>query len=277
MSLWIVVPALVGIVVGVISAMFGIGGGMVMVPIIRIFFDRSGVVASATSLFATVPTSITGVVTRRNDGTINFKHGILLGLFGSLASPLGARAATFLPGYIAMGCMVIVVFYTASQQFIKAHRMKALEIAQQEGSLASSASSGAQTQPSKSKAKLVGTSALVFSAVIGMIAGFLSGFLGVGGGFFIVPMLVSFLGKTMKEASGTSLVAVAILAIPGVISHAMYGNIDYLLSISFMIGAIPGAKLGSVLVHRFSNRRLTIIFGVVLVIGGFLLGLKELI
>lgn len=261
-----ILTVLIGVAVGILSAMFGIGGGVVMVPIIRIIFERAAVVSSATSLFAIVPTSIMGIIARKNDKSINYRVGLTLGIAGSITAPLGATMATRLPGEIAMVITACLIIYTAYKQFKKAAAMKAVELGEKPA---------ASAKPKRKP--LEGKAALACGCAIGGLAGIASGFLGIGGGFIIVPLMVAYLGLDMKQATGTSLVAIGILAIPGVISHALYGNIDYLLGLLFILGSIPGAKIGAVFVQRFSNRRLTFLFGIVLVMAGVLLAVRELV
>ena len=78
-------------------------------------------------------------------------------------------------------------------------------------------------------------------ACIGLIAGLASGYVGVGGGFIMVPLMLAVLGIPMSLASGTSLIAIMILAIPGVIEQGLLGNIEYLAGIAIVVGSIPGA------------------------------------
>ena len=77
----------------------------------------------------------------------------------------------------------------------------------------------------------------------------------------MVPLMLSLVGITMKQASGTSLVAVAILAVPGVISQALLGNIHYLAGIAVAAGSIPGAIVGARLVQVVPERQLRFLFG----------------
>ena len=81
-------------------------------------------------------------------------------------------------------------------------------------------------------------------ASVGVIAGLLSGLLGIGGGIVIVPALAGMLGMPLKRALGTSLVAVVVLVIPGTIVHAVLGNIDWAVALFLTIGSLPGARLG---------------------------------
>ena len=112
-------------------------------------------------------------------------------------------------------------------------------------------------------------------AFIGVIAGFMSGYVGVGGGFIMVPLFVSMLGIPMRLASGTSLTAVCILAIPGVIEQAVLGNIDYMVGIAMMVGSIPGAVVGANLVKRVPERALRFTFAAFLLLMAVLLIVNE--
>ena len=82
-------------------------------------------------------------------------------------------------------------------------------------------------------------------AGIGLVAGLASGYVGVGGGFIMVPMMLAILSIPMSLAAGTSLIAIMILAIPGVIEQAILGNINYFAGISIVVGTIPGAVIGA--------------------------------
>lgn len=104
----------------------------------------------------------------------------------------------------------------------------------------------------------------------------MSGYVGVGGGFLMVPLMVAWIGLPMRLASGTSLVGIMILAIPAAVSQSLLGNIDYLVGIATAVGAIPGAFLGACLVTRVPERTLRILFSVLLGIGAILLIVKEL-
>ena len=86
----------------------------------------------------------------------------------------------------------------------------------------------------------------------------------------MVPLFISVLGVMMRKASGTSLVAIMILAIPGVVYQGMLGNIDYLAGIAMAASSIPGA-IGANLIRRVPERQLRIAFGVFLLISAVVL------
>ena len=113
--------------------------------------------------------------------------------------------------------------------------------------------------------------------LIGLIAGLASGYVGVGGGFIMVPLFISLLGIMMSQASGTSLVAVTILAIPGVVEQGLLGHIDYIAGIAMAVGSIPGAVIGASLIRKVPERKLRFVFGAFLLISAVVLLFNELL
>lgn len=113
--------------------------------------------------------------------------------------------------------------------------------------------------------------------LIGLIAGIASGYVGVGGGFIMVPLFISLLGIMMRQASGTSLVAVTILAIPGVVEQGLLGHIDYIAGIAMEVGSIPGAVIGASLIRKVPERKLRFVFGAFLLISAVVLLFNELL
>jgi uncharacterized membrane protein YfcA len=94
----------------------------------------------------------------------------------------------------------------------------------------------------------------------GLGVGFLTGFLGVGGGFLIVPALVLFGGLAMKDAIGTSLFVIAVNCASGILGHLSEGDADWRLTLMVAALAVAGALAGTALSHRFHPRHLRRIF-----------------
>jgi len=90
--------------------------------------------------------------------------------------------------------------------------------------------------------------------LIGLIAGFLSGLFGVGGGILIVPLLVALAKFGQKKAAGTSLAAIVPISIAGVVSYAVHGDVAWVVALVVCAGSIVGAQLGSHLLHRLPKR-----------------------
>ncbi|MDY3980752.1 sulfite exporter TauE/SafE family protein [Paraeggerthella sp. LCP19S3_G8] len=288
-----VLPALVGVGIGILSGLLGIGGGTVMVPIFRLAFDMSPVMSTATSLFTIIPTSVSGAVSHIRHKTCIPSLGIAAGLGGAITSPLGVWLAQISPAWMIMLAAALIIGWSAFKMLSKAFKMKnaspvaaeslqaaAIQVETAPGKSVDSATTTATTTafsgpagPSPSS-KLTRKQLLV-GAAIGLVAGVASGYVGVGGGFIMVPMMLSLVGISMRQASGTSLIAVMILAVPGVIEQALLGNINYAAGIAIAIGSIPGAVVGARLVRVVPERMLRFIFGCFLLLAAALLVLNE--
>ena len=296
------IAALVGVGVGVLSGLLGIGGGTIMVPLFRLVFGMEPIAATATSLFTIVPTSLSGMWKHAKNKTSLPRVGIVCGLAGACFSPVGVWAANVSPGWAIMGAAAVIVAYSsftmlkkalaapkggATKEGCQACEKKATSDAAAsakagDGKAVGAAvaagdalAAGAQAAPFEAPAIKLTPKYVAKVASIGVIAGFMSGYVGVGGGFIMVPLFVSMLGIPMRLASGTSLTAVCILAIPGVIEQAVLGNIDYMVGIAMMVGSIPGAVVGANLVKYVPERALRFAFAAFLLLMAVLLIANE--
>jgi len=95
-------------------------------------------------------------------------------------------------------------------------------------------------------------------AAIGAVSGLLSGLLGIGGGVVMVPAFVQLARIEVKAAIATSLVCVGAFAVPGTITHALQGHVDWRVTLALVAGVIPGARLGAALTIRAADRRLRV-------------------
>ena len=304
-----VAPALVGVLIGIASGLLGIGGGTVMVPIFRLAFGMSATVSTATSLFAIIPTSISGAISHAKGKTCIPALGIAAGLGGACLSPVGVWLAQLSPDWLVMLAAALIIGYSAINMFKKAFKVsrtgqpaKGADAAAAAGapSCGSKPSSRAEARvvelspqsdaPAAASLTSLGEPAvsaptaddsslsrkqLLQGAAIGLVAGLASGYVGVGGGFIMVPLMLSIIGIPMRKASGTSLIAVMILAIPGVIEQGIIGNINYLAGIAIVIGTIPGAAIGARLVTKVPERKLRLLFGCFLIVAAVMLVLNE--
>ena len=306
-------PVLVGVFIGILSGLLGIGGGTIMVPVFRLAFGLSPLMSTATSLFTIIPTSISGAVSHIKGKTCVPALGLAMGLGGALTSPVGVWLASLSPAWLVMLAAALIIGYSAVNMLRKA--VKAPSKRESSGPVAAPGDSGdrrSAAQPSASCAALLRSDDVIISAqttppspasatgfgtgnhdedapavhglsrkqlligaAIGLGAGLMSGYVGVGGGFIMVPLMLSLIHIPMKLASGTSLIAILILAIPGTIENGIAGNIDYVVGLSVAIGSIPGAVLGAMLVKRVPERALRFIFGGFLIIAAIVLFLNE--
>ena len=263
-----IAPALAGVFVGVMSGLLSVGGGTIMVPIFRLAFGMSPLASTATSLFAIIPTSISGVVAHARAKTCVPKLGLALGVGGAVMSPLGVWLASVSPGWLVICVAAMVIGFSAFKMFKKA--VKCAPAPRAGAASAHSASpKPVPDQPHLSRKQYLQ------GACIGLIAGLASGYVGVGGGFIMVPLMLAVLDIPMSLASGTSLIAIMILAIPGVIEQGLLGNIEYLAGIAIVVGSIPGALVGARLVRVVPERQLRFIFGGFLLVAAVMLMLNE--
>ena len=274
MSLFLI-AALCGVGVGVLSGMFGVGGGTVMVPIFRLGFGMTALEATGTSLFTMIFTSIAGTITHVRNKACLVPLGILAGACGALTSPFGVRLANISPAWLVMFATAGVIAYSASTMLVKGLTMPKegdeLEAmiqketpAKEEPAMLDYLSSTALTR----KQYAIG-------AIAGLIAGLAGGYVGLGGGFLMVPIFITFIGLNMKQASATSLLAVGILATAGSITQAAHGNLVATAGLAMAIGSIPGAIIGAKLTKYVPERSLRILFGALLIVTSAVLAINE--
>ena len=241
----IAIATVVGVGIGVLSGLLGIGGGTVMVPIFKLGFGMTAIGATATSLFAIIPTSVSGAVMHLRQKTCIPKLGILAGIAGACMSPIGVQLASMSPGWAIMLAAAIVI------------------------------ANG--TKPAPEPMPDIDLGRKVYLGLpIGAVAGLVAGYVGVGGGFLMVPMFLSLLGLDMKRASGSSLVAIGILCVPGAILQILYGNVAIITAIAVVVGSIPGAVLGAKATKYIPERGLRFAFAGVLFVAAVLLVAQEM-
>jgi uncharacterized membrane protein YfcA len=100
---------------------------------------------------------------------------------------------------------------------------------------------------------------------VGVLAGFLAGLFGVGGGILIVPGLVLAVGMEQRVAHGTSLAAVLPISIASLVTYATHGNVDWPVAVWLSLGAVAGAVIGTKLLHVLPHRTLGLLFAGVLI------------
>jgi len=266
----LVVSVVIGFFSGVLSGAFGIGGGIITTPAIRLILDAPALVAVGTPLPVILPTALTGALTYARSGVADVRAGVTCGIAGSLTAVLGAWSTSLVGGDVVLLATAALILYAAADMVLQAYRPRpAADVAH-----AANAATAALDDPAP--AVSASRAPLMPLIVIGMVTGLYSGFLGLGGGFVLVPLLTRWLHFDMKRAIATSLVAVTILAIPGTITHAALGHIDWAIALALSLGVIPGAMLGARITLGSTDRAVRIGFATLLVIVGVWLAGNEL-
>ena len=276
------VSLVVGLAVGVLAGLLGIGGGMLLVPAFKLGYAMDSLMCTATSLFTIIPTSVSGAISHIRNKTCLPKLGVAAGLGGACLSPLGVWLATLSPDWAVMGAAALIIAYSSVTMFRKA--LKAPKVPRGAGAGAADAAAkeaaaedrAAAIERAHAEAPTIGWREAAIGAAIGLFAGLASGYVGVGGGFIMVPLMMSILHVHMKLTSGTSLIAVMILAVPGTVTQALLGNINWIAGIAVACGSIPGATLGAKLIPKVPERQLRFLFAGFLVVAAVLLVVNQL-
>jgi uncharacterized protein len=221
---------LVGFVSGVLSGMFGIGGAVITTPAIRAL-GATALEAVGSTLPSILPSSVSGSLRYRREQLINTHIVLWTSLFGVPASVAGSRLSDTVPGngHVLMLATAALVAYTAYRTAFPTART--VERA------------GENLRDEWWRC-----------AIIGVIAGALSGLLGIGGGIFMVPAFSAWIGLPLKETIATSLACVGIFAVPGTLTHWYLGHIDWTFAFALAIGVIPGARIGAHFTITASDR-----------------------
>jgi len=238
---WLTISVLmVGFATGILSGMFGVGGAVISTPAIRAL-GVGPIDAIGTTLPSILPSAISGTLRYRRERLIRWHVVGTVGLLGSAA----AIGASFLShrvpghGHVLMIATAALVAFTAWRMSTSKQEPESIEPA------ATPVGGGHDV-----------SGAGWHAALIGLAAGGLSGLLGVGGGVIMVPAFSQWIGMPIKEAVGTSLACVGLLAIPSTLTHMYLGDIEWAYAIPLSIGVIPGARVGAFLALRASDENL---------------------
>lgn len=245
-----------GFFTGMLSGVFGVGGAVISTPAI-LALGATPLQAVGSTLPSIVPSSIAGTLRYTREGLVRRRVVLFTGLAGATCAALGAIASDAIPGrgHVQMVLTACLMAFTAYRTGTGGRQPPSLD---------------EHGRPHLN----LGAPLLIF---IGVLAGMLSGFLGVGGGILMVPAFTALVGLDLKEAIGTSLACVGIIAIPGTITHQLLGNVSWFYAVPLMVGAIPGARVGAHLAIKAKDRHLRIVVASVLGTIALVYGTAELI
>ena len=244
---------LIGICAGFASGLLGVGGGFLIVPLQYFLLKYIGVepdlailISFGTSLAIIVPTSLSGAYrhTRTMDNIL--RPGIKLGIFGIIGGAIGGFVASGLSSRMLEIIFGLLLLFITFNNIININK-------------------------EREDARIPFN--LFTSGIIGLLVGFSSGLLGVGGVIFLIAILTALLGFSMIEAIGTSSIFICLTAVGGFLSYMVSGwglstfpySIGYVSLINFTLIAcfsVPMASLGAKFAHKVPQKKLKIIFSV---------------
>jgi uncharacterized membrane protein YfcA len=227
----------VGVVAGIIGSLLGLGGGIIVSPILTLFGFLPSQVAS-TSLLAVASTGASSTVSYSIRRKMSFNIGIKVASFAVPFTVVGALISSILdPEEFKMYFAILLISVSIYLLIRK--------------------SIGEQNPNIGHNRKFLSNALLVAGS---SAAGLISGLFGLGGGIIFVPLLFGLKKLSMQQSVATSQLCILITSISGIVTHSVLFQQDYVLAGVIAIGAVAGAQIGSFIALKISQRLLTILF-----------------
>ena len=241
---------LIGLVAGIFGGLVGLGGGVVMIPLMVRFFRFTQHQAHGTSLMALVFTGLSGALTYWLKGSVDFLAAVLLAASAIFTARFGALYANALPEWKLKRAFGIFLIFVSLLLLSKPYLSHLAFLSH----------------------SVTGSGKVLTLLASGAVAGFLSGMMGVGGGAIMVPALVLAVGHSQWTAQGSSLAAMVPAGSVGAYTHWRLGNVVTAIVPGLIVGIVLGTYLGGSLAHLLSEANLRLVFAAVLI----WLGLRDL-
>jgi uncharacterized membrane protein YfcA len=235
----LIIAGIIGLGTGFASGLMGLGGGILLTPLLRLIIGIPQLIALATPLPVLIPTAVSGSVAYYKERKQDFK---LAGYILITALPMtwvGAVLTKEVSGKFLMILTGVFILLVSITFLIRSMILK--------------------EQTNEAPPPISPLKALL----LGAVGGLMSGLLAIGGGIIYIPAILRFFGRSMKVAQATSLIVVMTVAIPGSIKHHMLGNIDWVLALVLAITMAPGSYFGAKYALTLRNRTLERLFGIV--------------
>ena len=260
-----------GGVVGILSGMFGVGGGFLMTPLL-IFYGIPPIVAVATEAHQIVASSISGAFAHWRRKAVDFKMGTILLLGGIIGSFIGIELFVLLKNLgqidliislsyvILLGSIGTLIFIEGMRSMI-AHRNETLVQVKKRKDR-----TWVHSLPMRIRFKKSGLYiSIIPPIVIGIAVGIMASIMGVGGGFIMVPAMIYLLRMPTNVVIGTSLYQIIFVTSLVTILHA-YENqtVDVMLAMILMSGGVVGAQIGAALGHKLKAEQLRFLLGILI-------------
>jgi uncharacterized protein len=247
-----------GIAAGVFGSLLGLGGGILIVPLLTLGFGLPLLTAIGVSLVCVIMTSgaAAGVYLERH--VANLRLGMTLELFTACGALAGGLIAFLLPERVLEGLFSALLLYVA---FTMARRREQPAKDANDGAEVGAAVPGIAATLSGPGYRI---RRLGFGAIGSVFAGVISALLGVGGGLVKVPVMHVIMGVPLRVATATSNLMIGITASASAIIYLLRGGIDPYVAAPTGIGVFLGASLGSRVAHRIDLRVLRVLFVVIL-------------
>jgi uncharacterized protein len=268
-----------GLVAGIFGSLLGLGGGILIVPLLTIGFGLPVREAVGVSLISVIMTSGASASVFLERDVANLRLGMVLELFTATGAVLGGAVAFLIDERYLAGLLAAVMLYVAATMLRSARRSApAADAVASEAGL-QDAAPDIPTGPSNPDPPLDGSATFLdrlskpgyrvrrlrLAAAGSVVAGILSALLGIGGGIIKVPIMHLLMGVPLRMATATSNLMIGITASTSAIVYLLRGGIDPYAAGPTAVGVFIGATIGSRAAHRVDLRVLRLLFVAVLV------------
>ncbi|WP_457647024.1 sulfite exporter TauE/SafE family protein [Profundibacter sp.] len=260
-----------GGLVGILSGMFGVGGGFLMTPML-FFIGIPPAVAVATEANQIVASSFSGVLAHLKRKTVDLKMGTVLLIGGLIGAYLGILLFNYLKSLGQVDLLVklsYVVFLGIIGSLMFIESLRAIMRAKKTGTAAVRRKHNwIHALPFKMKFRASG---LYISAIppfmVGIMVGVLAAIMGVGGGFVMVPAMIYVLGMPTKVVIGTSLFQIIFVTAFTTMMHATTNfTVDVVLAVILLVGGVIGAQIGARLGVKMKSEQLRILLALMVLL-----------
>jgi uncharacterized membrane protein YfcA len=266
------VIVILGFLVGVLSGMFGVGGGFLTTPLL-IFYGIPPTVAVASATTQITGASVSGVMVHMRRGGLDLKMGLVMVVGGLVGSLVGAALFTTLQSTgqidVVIGFLYVLILGSIGALMLK-DALLAL------GYVGSKRESGPPPRHNRWVASLplrwrFYSSGLYISPIapmaLGFVAGTLTVFLGIGGGFILIPAMIYLLAMPARVVIGTSLFMVLVVSGATTMVHAMTTHaVDIVLAGLLLVGGVIGAQYGAILTTRLKPDYLRLALSIIILL-----------
>ena len=256
-----------GGIVGVLSGMFGVGGGFLMTPLL-FFIGIPPAVAVATEANQIVASSFSGVLAHFKRKTVDLRMGSVLLVGGLVGAALGVVVFNYLRSLGQVDLLVklcYVVFLGVIGALMFQESLRAIRRSKRTGAQpVRKRHTWIHALPFKMKFRTSGLYISVFPPlVVGLLVGVLAAIMGVGGGFIMVPAMIYILGMPTKVVVGTSLFQIIFVTAFTTMLHATTNfTVDLMLAVLLIIGGVVGAQIGARIGVKLKAEQLRILLAI---------------
>lgn len=254
-------------VAGVFGSMLGVGGGIIMVPMLSLAFGVPIKVAIATSIVCVIATSSMAQTTFVSRGMTNVRLGMMLEVATAAGAVAGGLTAVLIDGRVLQFCFAALCVYVAWQMNRRGGDVEPVHTGTLEASY---------YDPAAGRVVSYGVRRMRLGFLLSLGAGNVSGLLGVGGGAFKVPIMNLLMGIPLKATIATSNLMIGVTAATGAAIFYGRGYMDPYYAVPAALGILAGARLGPRFAVRLSARALGVIFQIVLLVFAVMMLLKAL-